>query len=53
VPLRVIGKVLNHSDPRTTEIYARLAKEQASEALDTLGEKMAGLLQLPGLGSST
>ena len=52
VPIRVIGEVLNHSDPRTTEIYARLARDQASEALDSLGETIADLLQLPGLGKT-
>ena len=46
VPLQVIGKVLNHSHPAVTEVYARLADEQSKEALNLLGEQMGEVLQL-------
>lgn len=51
VPLQVIGKVLNHSHPAVTEVYARLADEQSVEALDVLGARMGEVLQLPSIGA--
>jgi len=43
--LPLIGKVLNHSNASTTQVYARLAEDGPRAALDGLGEKMvqAGL----------
>lgn len=52
--LPLIGKVLNHSNASTTQIYARLADELARNALDEYGEqvlKVAG--RKPGQGDGT
>lgn len=38
--LPLIGKVLNHSNASTTQIYARLAEDAPRAALDALAEKM-------------
>lgn len=38
--LQLIGKVLNHAETKTTEIYARLTDEAAREALDRHGAKI-------------
>lgn len=43
VPLETIASALGHTDSRTTKIYARIAQEQASAALDTLGTAIAAL----------
>lgn len=38
--LPLIGKVLNHADPSTTSIYARLAEDSARTALDQHAERI-------------
>jgi integrase len=38
--LPLIGKVLNHSDPSTTAVYARLAENSAREALERHAESI-------------
>lgn len=38
--LHLIGKVLNHSHVKTTKVYARLAQDQAKEALDDHGKQI-------------
>lgn len=42
--LPLIGKVLNHSNASTTQIYARLAEDAARAALEAHGEKIGPLL---------
>lgn len=42
--LPLIGKVLNHSNPSTTQIYARIAEDAARDALERHGEKIGPLL---------
>jgi len=49
-PIQVIGKILNHSHPAVTAVYARLADEQSKQAMNVLGEKMGEVLALPSLG---
>ena len=44
VPLEVIQKVLGHSHPAVTKLYARLASENERSALDTLSEALSGPL---------
>lgn len=44
--LPLIGKVLNHSDPSTTAIYARLAEDSARKALE---EHAASILRVAGV----
>jgi len=46
VPLQVIGEVLGHQSEAFTKVYARLSEENEREALDSLGEKLGGLLKL-------
>lgn len=38
--LHLIGKVLNHSSPATTAIYARFAQDQVREALENHGREI-------------
>jgi integrase len=38
--LPLIGKVLNHSNPSTTQVYARLANDVARSALDGYGQRI-------------
>ncbi len=38
--LHLIGKVLNHSDSKTTEIYARFGQDQVHRALEEHGERL-------------
>lgn len=38
--LSLIGKVLNHSDPSTTAVYARLAENSARDALERHAENI-------------
>ena len=38
--LPLIGKVLNHSSPATTAIYARFGQDQVREALENHGRKV-------------
>lgn len=46
--LPVIGKVLNHSQPSTTAIYARLQLEAVREALEANASRMLGLVDGSG-----
>lgn len=48
VPLQVIGEVLGHSHPGVTKLYARLASDNARDALDTLSDALSGVLGLDG-----
>ena len=48
VPLEIIGKVLGHSHPAVTRLYARLSSENEREALNTVGETLGEALGLPG-----
>ena len=47
--LPLIGKVLNHTQPSTTAIYARLHLDPIREALETNAQKMieAGKEKIP------
>jgi hypothetical protein len=40
-----IGKVLGHSSPRTTQIYARLTDDVARLALESHSERMLEVLR--------
>jgi integrase len=44
--LTLIGKVLNHSNASTTQIYARLAEDAARTALEEHGDRIGPLLGL-------
>jgi integrase len=48
--LPLIGKVLNHSNASTTQIYARLAEDSTRAALEQHGERMGPLLNGAGRG---
>ena len=41
--LHLIGKVLNHSNTATTEIYARFAQDHVREALEAHGKQIMGI----------
>jgi integrase len=41
VPLEHVGKVLNHSDPRTTQIYAHLGDSNLRQAVELLEAKLS------------
>ena len=41
--LHLIGKVLNHSNTATTEVYARFAQDHVREALEAHGKKIMGI----------
>jgi integrase len=43
--LQLIGKVLNHSDAKTTAIYARLTEDSARSALEQHGAKILSLTE--------
>jgi integrase len=45
--LPLIGKVLNHSSVQTTAVYARLAQDQARDALERLGDAMTKTAMVP------
>jgi integrase len=45
--LSLVGKVLNHRDPATTAIYARLELEPVRAALDSTAAKMLAFGELP------
>ena len=39
--LPLIGRILNHTDPKTTTIYARLGDDPARQALEDHAERLA------------
>ena len=41
--LHLIGQVLRHSKPETTQIYARLAEDSTREALEAHGKQIMGI----------
>ncbi len=41
--LHLIGRVLNHRTPSTTQIYARFGNDQVREALESLGQNLMGI----------
>lgn len=41
--LHLIGRVLNHSNSATTEVYARFAQDHVREALEAHGKKIMGI----------
>ena len=41
--LHLIGRVLNHSNPSTTAIYARFAQDNVREALESHGKQIMGI----------
>lgn len=41
--LHLIGRVLNHSNPSTTAVYARFAQDQVREALEAHGKRIMGV----------
>lgn len=43
--LLLIGKMLGHSDPKTTQIYAHLVDKEALKATQTVGKTLEGFLQ--------
>lgn len=51
--LPLIGKVLNHSNASTTQIYARLAEDAPRAALEAMAERMAALAGAEGTGAKT
>lgn len=40
--LHLIGKVLNHSSPNTTAVYARFGQDQVRQALEDHGKRILG-----------
>ncbi|CAN5415760.1 tyrosine-type recombinase/integrase [soil metagenome] len=42
--LQLVSKLLNHSNTRTTEIYAHLADEQTRNAVEEQGERLKGIV---------
>ncbi len=59
--LHLIGRVLNHQTPSTTQIYARFGTDQVREALESLGQNLMGaakkkpaaeVVQHPRVGNS-
>jgi integrase len=51
--LVAIGKVLGHSSPRTTQIYARLTDDVARAALESHSERMMEVLQAASISASS
>jgi len=47
--LPLIGKVLNHANPSTTAIYAKLLHDNASEALEEHGSRLLAITTAPNL----
>ena len=41
--LHLIGKVLGHSNLKTTAIYSRFAQDHVKEALETYGKRLMGI----------
>ena len=48
--LPLIGKVLNHSNASTTQIYARIAEDAARQALEEHGERLRAFLDVAEAG---
>jgi integrase len=48
--LPLIGKVLGHSNPSTTQIYARLAEDTTRTALEAHGARIGPLLNAEAVG---
>ncbi|MDP2954047.1 MAG: site-specific integrase, partial [Chloroflexota bacterium] len=46
ISLEVIGKVLGHSHPSVTKLYARLSSQNEREALNTVADALGGALGL-------
>ena len=46
VSLHIIGKILNHQDVKTTEIYARLQEDSTRKALNEHGEKIVSIVSI-------
>ena len=40
--LHLIGRVLNHKTPSTTQVYARFGNDQVRDALESLGQNLLG-----------
>jgi integrase len=51
--LPLIGKALNHSQPSTTQIYARLQLEPVRLALEANAEKMLAIVSREGLATES
>ena len=43
--LHLIGRVLNHSNPSTTQVYARFHDDPVRQALEAHGEQLVALAQ--------
>ena len=43
--LHLIGKILNHSSPMTTRVYARFGQDQVRAALEDHGSEIQALLK--------
>ena len=41
--LHLIGRVLNHRTPSTTQIYARFGNDQVRDALESYGQQLMGI----------
>jgi predicted site-specific integrase-resolvase len=41
--LHLIGKILNHSNVSTTQVYARLSEDNSRKALEAHAEKILGI----------
>ena len=47
VPLAVIGKLLGHKNPATTQRYAHLARDAVQQVNDELGAAMQAAIKKP------
>ena len=50
VPLAVIGKLLGHKNPATTQRYAHLARDAVQQVNDELGAAMQAAIKKPRSG---
>ncbi len=50
--LQLIGKILNHSETRTTEVYARLTEDTTRDALERHGDNIVNLAEWKGAQSA-